>query len=474
MSYVSSRGKETNSRAKKRKMEELVELTEDLSVDSHTDDTEDKAMEDDAMGKESVYIIRNEKNTYLCEYLLVVEHYYEINGATSLVYDVLRYLTEWVWNVRDEIVNVEFGGLAPFPVFEVYLKDEEEVVTWVNNIEIFGNIRDWVPEDFSGNYYAPLHRDVLGHLLFALEIGERSFISDFDVTDIHGMTPHKQLQLWSEGFRTVEDISKLPDLSERTRNYLAYEEDIQHSVPRKEINFLHKELKKYFRDDEFALVGKYRLGFKKCRDVNIIATPEKALEIVSGLGEMHYLAHGNLPWETEIYDGIAQYEKVDGQWVREVKKNPLNEETVYRDVIKITASGRAHEFIIRAVKKESWATALLLYTGNNAFNTLVRGKASDAHYEITPNYVCRTVSGKIKHPESEEEIFSLFEMPYVDPRERDWIMIPKKDSEANKWGKVSKEFLYHDVPAPPPTSEKTPVKEKKGKKRKKNPKKERS
>jgi DNA polymerase/3'-5' exonuclease PolX len=470
-------------------MERLSRQAESLSLHSSSssgrdgsfDSKKNRNMEDDSSSSSSSsssfpssdtssdtssYEPFNEKNKYLCEYLLVVQHYYKINDSTSHACDALLYLMEWLWKVEYEVVRIKFLEGSMFHDFKIYLDEGGEEV-FVNALEIFGDIRDIVPEDLSGARYGMLHVAVLKHLLYALEMGERSFVADTSVTEIYGMTPADQLQLWSEGIRTVKNIARIPDLEESTRVYLKYREETEYLVPREEIDILYEELKKYFSDQEFALVGQYRVGFSLCINVSIIATPPKALEIVHALGVTGYLAHGKLPWKTNFFDGVTLYEGTDDLLARPVHEHPLNGETVYRDVIKITHTGRAHEFVIRSVEKECWATALLLYTGNHSFNSYVRRRALATHHFIAPNYV---LERNPIHPKSEEEIFSLFEMPYVPPREREWRMILQKDSEENRWGKVSREFLYHLVPAPPLPME-VPSKVKKGKKEKKKGKK---
>jgi DNA polymerase/3'-5' exonuclease PolX len=73
---------------------------------------------------------------------------------------------------------------------------------------------------------------------------------------------------------------------------------------------------------------------------------------------------------------------------------------------------------IRFIPFLSWYPALLYFTGSKELNLMMRNKAKKLGYKLNEYGLFK--GSKNIYVESEEEIFDLLEMKYLEPQERNY------------------------------------------------------
>ncbi|GAA5824972.1 hypothetical protein JCM11251_006046 [Rhodosporidiobolus azoricus] len=89
---------------------------------------------------------------------------------------------------------------------------------------------------------------------------------------VHSVGHHKAKELYEQGFRTAEDLRK----SGRFDKEFRYHDDIQQSIPRKDVEsikeFVHLQLDRIERGSHIVIAGGYRRGKLQSNDVDLLIT----------------------------------------------------------------------------------------------------------------------------------------------------------------------------------------------------------
>lgn len=206
--------------------------------------------------------------------------------------------------------------------------------------------------------------------------------------NIYGVGPVAALKFYKEGYTSVEELSKNPELNEKQIKGIEYYEDLMKKIDRKNIDFFLKEIKPLFSEEKFEIVGSYRRKEKQSGDIDILFNSSTGITI------------------NEIKEKLGKY----------VVAELASGKTKYMAIIKIKKNLPAARLDIRLVDNESWASALLYFTGSQEFNIYCRNKAIDIG--TTLNEYGLYKNGKKIPLNSEQEILEHLGMKYYKPEER--------------------------------------------------------
>ena len=224
---------------------------------------------------------------------------------------------------------------------------------------------------------------------------------------VTGVGEKRALEWYEAGYRNLEDVKR--DMEEGklgTTHHIMmgfkYYEDLKERIPRKEIDDAKKKiskiLKKIDKDCIFEICGSYRRGQETSGDMDVIISNPK---YVKGIAEQNYLKR---VVEMGVTDGFV----IDHLTEKGDKK--------YMGFCKIKK--RVRRIDIRVFDYESFWGGILYFTGNKEFNIKIRNRAIEKGLSLNEYGLTNISTGEKILLNSEEEIFSLLEIPYQSPIER--------------------------------------------------------
>lgn len=247
--------------------------------------------------------------------------------------------------------------------------------------------------------------------------------------NIWGVGCKKAQELYSKGYRTIDDIEKneMINLTEQQRIGVKYYNDINQKMSREEASeiekFVEKAAKSISNDVIVTACGSYRRGKSMCGDVDIlITTPNGECNIIFPLIEkltcLNFLKdnlsmpHDNGNYKMNSYMGICK----------------LLDDEKYKVCRRID---------IKVYPISQYAFAVLYFTGSDNFNRSMRLYARRKGWSLSDQSLTPSIflgkehvqSGETVECNSEEEIFRKLGIPFVPPNEREtWnISIPKNN-----------------------------------------------
>jgi len=214
---------------------------------------------------------------------------------------------------------------------------------------------------------------------------------------VHGIGRVKALELYEQGYRTLEQLHSAPDLTAAQINGLRYYNDIRERIPRSEMDVIISTLTflfSWFRVAGQPLIwttaGSYRRGDPTSGDIDILISQ----------------THPNVSIQT-IVDKL----KPSGLFLEILALGK-------RKCMAIIAGlGKARRMDIRLFKPNEWAYAMMYNTGSYKFNILCRNKAISLGYRLN-EYTMLDSQGNSIPAESEEQICALLGIRYYPPEER--------------------------------------------------------
>lgn len=241
-----------------------------------------------------------------------------------------------------------------------------------------------------------------------VETGTLSQLAESDVksseasilTRVYGIGPAKAAELEAAGIRTLEDLKK-SDVS-LTKNQafgLKHFTDLERRIPRDEVKRIGEivlDLIESSGEGNVALlIGSYRRGAADSGDVDILMTNERNVnmlkEIVSELIGMKVVVHtfalGKVSFHGAYHNDKGQVGKID----------------------------------IRFVPRESWATAVLHFTGSDKYNVYLRQIAIDKGLKLSEYGLFNVETGERISVSSEDEIMMMLEGRVRQPHERNEV-----------------------------------------------------
>ncbi|CAG8449536.1 12003_t:CDS:10 [Ambispora leptoticha] len=240
-------------------------------------------------------------------------------------------------------------------------------------------------------------------------------------TRVFGIGPVAAKKFVEKGYTSIEDLAKDPDLNQNQRLGIKYFHDFEKTIPREEMAELDKLVTTVAREiDEKYIVtvcGSYRRGEPESSDIDIvIAHPDYTSSLESDPGELLKTFIDKLIEKEFITDHITSGAvKYTG-----VCRLSDNETRVHRRIdIRLLPYDR------------SWL-GVFLFTGDDEFNKKMRSRAMDLNMHFSEYILARKdkKTGEIKEPievRNEADIFRALGLNYIDPKDRSWKMIRKKD-----------------------------------------------
>ncbi len=224
---------------------------------------------------------------------------------------------------------------------------------------------------------------------------------------VTGVGEKRALEWYEGGYRNLEDVKR--DMEEGklgTTHHIMmgfkYYEDLKERIPRKEIDDAKKKiskiLKKIDKDCIFEICGSYRRGQETSGDMDVIISNPK---YVKGISEQNYL-------KRVVEMGVSEGFIIDHLTEKGEKK--------YMGFCKVKKMARRID--IRVFDYENFWGGILYFTGNKEFNIKIRNRAIEKGLSLNEYGLTNICSGDKILLNSEEEIFSLLEIPYQSPIQR--------------------------------------------------------
>lgn len=214
-----------------------------------------------------------------------------------------------------------------------------------------------------------------------------------EFTTVHGIGPVTANKFYDQGFRTVDELWYNAPLTEAQKISIYYRNHLKERIPREEIDWLNRYLKMLFPMLHFEIVGSYRRGEPTSGDIDILIrqdTNTNLENIINTLSEAGVIV-GTLALGSSKYLGLLR-----------IGERPV----------------RRLDLLI--IVPESWASALLYFTGSQRFNILTRQRAKDLKLKLNEYGLYdyqRTKENRLQ-VNTEEDIFRLLGVKYLTPQER--------------------------------------------------------
>lgn len=211
------------------------------------------------------------------------------------------------------------------------------------------------------------------------------------------------IDLYKTGITNLEELQKAYEIGKVKVNHrigliLKYafgEKRFADKIPRNEMKKYHQFFKS-FLSYSFKICGSFRRKSKTSNDIDLlIFSDENILPIViKELVKKNFLCDhltNNIDSLKTVYRGYC---------------NSLVENNIVRRID------------IKCIDTKSKYTAIMYFTGSKNFNTMIRAKAKLMGFKLNEYYIENNETREKIYPESEKEIFKLFNIPYKKPQER--------------------------------------------------------
>jgi DNA polymerase beta len=248
-------------------------------------------------------------------------------------------------------------------------------------------------------------------------LGDLANVKEYDTEliekfkGITGVGDAKAKKWIEEGYKSIDDIKQAKrdgkiKLTHHIEIGLRYYEDFEKRIPRSEIKKIDKLfgkiLKKYNKNLVYQICGSYRRGQKDSGDIDIIIT------------DLGY--DGNIQDLKHLSSVVKLCKDMDFI----VDDLTTMGEKKYMGVCRLPGYEISRRIDIRCFNREEYPAAVLYFTGSKNFNVLVRQKAKGLGYSLNEYGLVNNDNGELRHLKSEEELFEILGIPYLEPTERDF------------------------------------------------------
>lgn len=234
-----------------------------------------------------------------------------------------------------------------------------------------------------------------------------------DLQRVTGIGPAKASKLYDDYKITLSDLIKMRNEDfENLHEYLThhqilgikYLEHLEERIPHEEIRQIESYLKKVIKTIDnslnFKVCGSYRRKAPTSGDIDVLIYHD-SIEKMDDLCECTYLP----------------------QILKQLKKKKfLVDDLTIKGNTKYMGMCKYDKFVrridIRFVPKECLGASLLYFTGSGDFNKNMRTYALKNGYTINEYGIYSTNGGKIQQTETEEDIFKVLGLDYVEPWNR--------------------------------------------------------
>jgi DNA 3'-phosphatase len=217
---------------------------------------------------------------------------------------------------------------------------------------------------------------------------------------IHGVGPKIAEKWYNEGYRSLEDLSKIySKMTDAQKLGYVYYNQLNQKIPRSEIDQYKIVLSDLWSPlgFEFEIGGSYRRGEPDSGDIDVVGKSKIGVDLNSLLQPLSQkqMVLGNLAIGPNKYNGI----------------------------IRLREGFNARRFDIQLVDDFSWPYALLYFTGSKQLNIEMRAKAGSMGYTLN-EYGMFDTSGVSRPAKTERDIFNFLGMKYLEPNERAVMLKP--------------------------------------------------
>jgi DNA polymerase/3'-5' exonuclease PolX len=233
-----------------------------------------------------------------------------------------------------------------------------------------------------------------------------------DLNNIVGIGDISALKLIKKfNIKSIEDLkekvdNKIIDVNDKIKLGLKYYGKYETNIPRDEINqiynYLDEKISKFNKKLLFFICGSYRRNKITSNDIDILLINKDIIyqddiyesdclnDIVSMLKEDNFIKDDltGIDGKTK-YMGFCKY-----------KNNPIR------------------RIDIRMVGVESFATALVYFTGSYELNQMMRKQAKKLNYKLNEYGLFNIDTNEMILIKSEEDLFNILQMKYLEPYER--------------------------------------------------------
>lgn len=206
---------------------------------------------------------------------------------------------------------------------------------------------------------------------------------------VHSIGPVTANKFYDLGFETLDDLWYNAELTEAQRLSIYYRDHLSQRISRDEIDWFAKYLSIRFPHLDLEIVGSYRRQEPTSGDIDVlIKHSSQNLEDIVNTIKKDKLIVGDLALGESKYLGLLR-----------IGERPV----------------RRLDLLI--ISPESWASALLYFTGSQRFNILTRQRAKDLNMRLNEYGLFNNKGDRIS-TESEEQLFELLKIRYLQPNER--------------------------------------------------------
>ena len=224
------------------------------------------------------------------------------------------------------------------------------------------------------------------------------------VIGIGSITALRLIQDW--------DIKSLQDLKDRVTNGeitvndkiklgLNYEGKFEKTIKNKTITKIYSRIKKYISSMCNSIIcGSYRRQLPVSHDIDMLI------------------------WSDDLITKESiKTSPLLSQVIKSLKKSKIITDDITDENVKhkymgfVTYKNKTYRIDIRLICKESLYTAILYFTGSYEFNIKMRNRAKNMAYHLN-EYALTNVMGKPVQINSEEHVFKILNMKYLEPYER--------------------------------------------------------
>lgn len=262
-----------------------------------------------------------------------------------------------------------------------------------------------------------------------------------ELQQIHGIGHKTAYDLVvRDGIKTIKELEKayndgVIELNDIILTGLKYHNIYKQSIPRAEVTsikeYLEKEVKSVNKDLSITICGSYRRGKDTSNDIDVLLTHPSIktkiqlsnqdeenylLKFVEKLKKDKFILDDLTDKDYEMkYMGYCQLSKNDSGQLSKNDSGQLSK----KDNNKLKKYP-VRRIDIRYIPYDSYYTALLYFTGSGPFNQKMRKLAEQLGYLLNEYGLYKLVNDKKKRIKikSEEDVFKVLGMEYLDPSKR--------------------------------------------------------
>jgi DNA polymerase/3'-5' exonuclease PolX len=278
-----------------------------------------------------------------------------------------------------------------------HIKSFPEVIT---SSQQLANIRGIGPkslhdiDEFLRTGTTARHQELYQNLS-PIDVNKISVIELFKT--VYGIGPENAEYFYQSGYRDLDTLYNSGLLNDKQKIGIQYRNDLLLRIPRDEITYLGSMINQKFPNSTVVngitepvwyIAGSYRREEPDSGDVDILVRYVNMEYFINILKSMNIIV------------AILAYK-----------------ETKFMGIIKVLPHLPARRLDVRVVRSEEFIYALLYFTGSQKLNILMRNRANQLGASLN-EYNLYDYQGKTHPVESEQNIFALLGIVYIEPKYR--------------------------------------------------------